>query len=76
MNPEEHDEETAFIFDDGNFTVWKTPYGVWRSADREGNALLTAPTKESCEDMTRWKLAGYPGGETIVTNVRVGNVDL
>ena len=68
-------EEGPFLFDDGAFCVWKNRFGVWQSASKDGTKLLSAPTKESCEDMTRWKLAGYPGGYTTDTGIKMTGKD-
>ena len=39
-----------------NFTVKKTPYGLYTSVDLEGKELVTSATEHQCREMTHFYL--------------------
>lgn len=41
-----------------NFTVAKTPHGVYTSVDLEGKPLVTSETEQQCFHMTHFYLKG------------------
>ena len=47
---------------DDCFYVEQKKYGLWSSADKEGNGLITALTEESCISGTRFYLKGRQEG--------------
>ena len=47
---------------DDCFYVEEKKYGLWSSADKEGNGLITALTEESCISGTRFYLKGRQEG--------------
>jgi len=44
------------------FRVYKTQYGLWHSAAKDGEELVTAMTKEKCISSTRFYLKGRQEG--------------
>lgn len=54
--------ETEYQWHDDCFRVYKTQYGLWHSADKEGNELVTALTEEKCIGATRFYLKGKQEG--------------
>jgi len=47
---------------DDCFYVEQKRHGMWNSADKEGNGLVTALTEESCISGTRFYLKGMQEG--------------
>lgn len=47
---------------DDEFKVFKTRFGLFISELRDGKQIITAPTEESCVDMTRFYLKGLQDG--------------
>lgn len=41
-----------------NFTVKKTPYGLYTSVDLNGKELVTSATEHKCREMTHFYLKG------------------
>ena len=41
-----------------NFTVKKTPYGLYTSVDLDGKELVTSATEHQCTAMTHFYLQG------------------
>ena len=39
-----------------NFTVKKTPYGLYTSVDLDGKELVTSATEHQCREMTHFYL--------------------
>ena len=39
-----------------NFTVKKTPYGLYTSVDLDGKELVTSATEHQCREMTHFHL--------------------
>ena len=44
------------------FTVRESRFGTWTSTTTEGRDVITAPTKESCVEVTRFHLKGEQEG--------------
>ena len=47
---------------DESFTVSESRWGTWKSTTLEGRDVITAPTKESCVNVTRYHLKGEQEG--------------
>ena len=47
---------------DDAFRVYKTKYGLWHSAAKDDEELVTAITEEQCIRMTRFYLKGRQEG--------------
>jgi len=47
---------------DDAFRVYKTKYGLWHSAAKDGEELVTAMTEQQCIDGTRFYLKGRQEG--------------
>jgi len=58
----EHPEIAEHEWIDDIFRVYKTKYGLWHSATREGEELVTAMTEEKCVSATRFYLKGRQEG--------------
>jgi len=58
----EHPEIAEHEWIDDCFRVYKTEYGVWHSATKEGRELVTALTEDVCIKMTRFYLKGEQEG--------------
>ena len=59
---------------DDCFYVEQKSYGLWGSADKDGNGLITSLTEEQCISATRFYLKGRQEGwpETKTYEVQVG----
>lgn len=66
----EHPEIAEVDWIDDAFRVYKTQYGLWHSANKEGKELVTALSEDVCVHMTRFYLKGLQEGwgETRVLN--------
>jgi len=61
----ETQEETiidTYTWIDDVFRVYKTKYGLWHSASKDGEELVTALTEEQCISGTRFYLKGRQEG--------------
>jgi uncharacterized protein YtpQ (UPF0354 family) len=58
----EHPEIAEVEWIDDCFRVYKTQYGVWHSAKKDGTELVTALTEEQCISGTRFYLKGIQDG--------------
>lgn len=58
----EHPEISEVDWIDNAFRVYKTRYGVWHSAAKDGEELVTALTEQQCIDGTRFYLKGRQEG--------------
>lgn len=47
---------------DDAFRVEQKRWGTWDSFDKDGNPILTSPTKEACINATRWYLKNKQEG--------------
>ena len=47
---------------DDSFYVYETKYGLWHSASKDGEELVTALTEQQCIDGTRFYLKGRQEG--------------
>jgi len=54
------EDENEWI--DNCFRVYKTQYGLWHSAKKDGTELITALNEESCIAGTRFYLKGVQEG--------------
>ena len=61
-HPNEHPEIAEHEWIDDAFRVYKTKYGVWHSASKDGEELITALTEQHCIDTTRFYLKGRQEG--------------
>ena len=63
MNPQnEHPEIAEVNWIDDTFRVYKTKYGLWHSAAKDGEELVTALTEDQCVSGTRFYLKGRQEG--------------
>ena len=68
MNPQnEHPEIAEHEWYDDAFRVYKTKYGLWHSAAKDGEELVTAMTEQQCIDGTRFYLKGRQEGWVATT---------
>jgi hypothetical protein len=58
----EHPEIAEHEWINDTFRVYKTKYGVWHSAAKDGEELITALTEELCIRMTHFYLKGRQEG--------------
>ena len=58
----EHPEISEYEWIDNCFRAYKTEYGLWHSAMKDGRELITALTKDVCIQMTRFYLKGEQEG--------------
>jgi len=58
----EHPEIAEVEWIDDTFRVYKTRYGVYHSAAKDGEELVTALTAEQCINGTRFYLKGRQDG--------------
>ena len=58
----EHPEIAEVNWIDDSFRVYKTKYGLWHSAAKDGEELVTAMTEEQCVSGTRFYLKGRQEG--------------
>ena len=58
----EHPEIAEHHWHDDCFRVYKTQYGLYHSADKEGEELVTGLTEELVIRMTRFYLKGRQEG--------------
>ncbi len=68
--PSKHCQEGPYIYDDGAFTIWKSRFGLWNSADSTGKSLVTSADKESVVIWSREHLNGFQNSTTITTKVK------
>ena len=47
-----------------NFTVKKTPYGLYTSVDLDGKELVTSATEHQCREMTHFYLKNLQEAKT------------
>jgi len=63
MNPQnEHPEIAEVDWIDDAFRVYKTKYGLWHSAAKDGEELVTALDEQGCISGTRFYLKGRQEG--------------
>ena len=60
--PNEHPEITEVDWIDDTFRVYKTKYGLWHSAAKDGKELITALDEQGCISGTRFYLKGLQEG--------------
>jgi len=60
--PKEHPEIAEYNWIDDCFRVYKTEYGLWHSAMKDGEELVTALEEKTCIRMTRFYLKGRQEG--------------
>lgn len=58
----QHPEIAEVDWIDDAFHVYKTKYGLWHSAAKDGEELVTAMTEQQCIDGTRFYLKGRQEG--------------
>ena len=58
----EHPEIAEYKWIDDCFRVYKTEYGLWHSAMKNGEELVTALSEEQCISGTRFYLKGRQEG--------------
>jgi hypothetical protein len=58
----EHPEISEYTWIDDCFRVYKTKYGLWHSAAKDGEELVTAMTEDQCISGTRFYLKGRQEG--------------
>jgi hypothetical protein len=58
----EHPEIAEHTWIDDAFRVYETKYGLWHSATKDGEELVTALTEQQCIDGTRFYLKGRQEG--------------
>lgn len=58
----EHPEILEVDWIDDCFRVYKTRYGLWHSATKDGKELITSLTEEQCISGTRFYLKGLQDG--------------
>lgn len=58
----EHPEIAEYHWIDDVFRVYKTRFGLWHSAKKDGTELITALTEEACIHGTRFHLKGVQEG--------------
>jgi hypothetical protein len=58
----EHPEIAEYKWIDDCFRVYKTKYGLWHSAMKNGEELVTALSEEQCISGTRFYLKGRQEG--------------
>ena len=58
----EHLEVSEYDWIDDAFRVYKTKYGLWHSAAKNGEELVTAMTEDQCISGTRFYLKGRQEG--------------
>ena len=58
----EHPEIAEVNWIDDAFRVYKTQYGLWHSAMKDGRELVTALSENVCIQMTRFYLKGEQEG--------------
>ena len=58
----EHPEIAEYKWIDDCFRVYKTKYGLWHSAMKNGEELVTALSEEQCISGTRFHLKGRQEG--------------
>lgn len=51
-----------YVWYDDCFRVYKTQYGLWHSAAKDGEELVTALTEDQCISGTRFYLKGRQEG--------------
>ena len=59
---QEHPEIAEVDWIDDAFRVYKTQYGLWHSAAKNGEELITAMTEQQCISGTRFYLKGRQEG--------------
>lgn len=60
--PNEHPEISEYQWIDDVFRVYKTRFGLWHSALKDGREVITALTEEACISGTRFHLKGEQEG--------------
>ena len=71
----EHPEIAEYKWIDDCFRVYKTEYGLWHSAMKNGEELVTALSEEQCISGTRFYLKGrQEGWDKIETRTYEGTV--
>ena len=58
----EREAEAQYEWHDDAFRVYKTQYGLWHSAAKDGEELVTALTEDQCISGTRFYLKGRQEG--------------
>ena len=70
--PDKYAKEGPYIYDDGDFTLYLTRFGVWKTRDRDGNGLCSGLDKDSVIYWAREHINGYKTSHAITTNVSFG----
>ena len=75
--PNKYCQEGPYIYDDGQFTIWKSRFGLWRATAGDGTGLCSGLDKDSVVYWAREHINGYQTSTMVVTNVSfLGNYKL
>ena len=64
QTPKEHPEIAEVEWIDDTFRVYKTRFGLWHSAMKDGKEVITALHEKACIEATRFHLKGMQEGWT------------
>ena len=70
--PDKYCKEGPYIYDDGDFTLYLSRFGVWKTRDREGTGICSGMDKDSVIYWSREHINGFQTSEAITTNVSFG----
>lgn len=62
QTPKEHPEIAEVEWIDDAFRVYKTRFGIWHSALKDGREVITALDEQGCINATRFYLKGRQEG--------------
>ena len=67
---EKYAKEGPYNYDDGNFAIWLSRFGLWKAVDREGNGICSGEDKESVVFWAREHLNGFQNSWATTTSTK------
>ena len=71
--PDKYCKEGPYIYDNGDFTMSLTRFGLWRSVDRNGTGLCSGLDKEAVVYWSREHINGFQTSSSVTTRVKFGD---
>ena len=62
-------KEGPYSYDDGQFAVWLSRFGMWKAVDREGNQICSSLEKDATVFWAREHLNGFQNSYATTTSV-------
>jgi hypothetical protein len=71
--PDKYSKEGPYIYDNGDFTLDLTRFGLWRTRDRNGVGLCSGLDKDAVIYWSREHINGFKTSTATTTRVKFGD---